>query len=395
MTKDIPAKPSRIREERLQRHWSQYDLAKSLGATRITVTRWENGISYPNVYFRRQLSKLFGKSETELGLFPEDVNRRKQVETQEQIQKSFALGEDAIGSQPALRPTEIFLPLKQYSQDDIFFYNMALPEPNEFFGRASEKRRLLTRIRNGQPSSIIGPRRIGKTWLMSYVCLVAQQQFGNHVRIAYLDASWPSCVTLHGFLSMIVKKLALAEPLDTSVQGYLKSIESGVIDLQRRNITPVVCIDKFESLCKLPDIHLGTLEKLRSLTQMGLGLVTTSRRSLTKVIQETFGGTEETSPFANVFLQIPLKPFTLEDAKRFIQIKGTQAHFTDEECAFVLKYGRQKGAELWLPQRLQLAGTILHTDKMASQQEGLHIYRPDDPAYWQDFEQQMDEGSEE
>jgi transcriptional regulator with XRE-family HTH domain len=114
MTKDIPAipmRPSQIREERLRLHWSQYDLAECLGATRITVTRWENGISYPNVYFRRKLCELFSKSETELGLFPENMNGRKQVVTQEQIQKSFSLYEDVIGSQPALIPTEVFLPL--------------------------------------------------------------------------------------------------------------------------------------------------------------------------------------------------------------------------------------------------------------------------------------------
>jgi tetratricopeptide (TPR) repeat protein/DNA-binding XRE family transcriptional regulator len=67
-----PAKPiqkhGRLRQERLQRHWRQADLAEQLGTTELTVRRWEKGSQKPSAYFHLKLCALFGKSAEELGL---------------------------------------------------------------------------------------------------------------------------------------------------------------------------------------------------------------------------------------------------------------------------------------------------------------------------------------
>jgi transcriptional regulator with XRE-family HTH domain len=57
-----------LRNERLLRGWSQQDLADRLGATAVTVSRWECGVQQPGPALRRKLCLLFGKSEDELGL---------------------------------------------------------------------------------------------------------------------------------------------------------------------------------------------------------------------------------------------------------------------------------------------------------------------------------------
>ena len=59
---------SLLRNERLQRQWSQRELAERVGATVSTVKRWERQISVPGPYFRLKLTALFGKSEEMLGL---------------------------------------------------------------------------------------------------------------------------------------------------------------------------------------------------------------------------------------------------------------------------------------------------------------------------------------
>jgi tetratricopeptide (TPR) repeat protein/transcriptional regulator with XRE-family HTH domain len=59
---------TRLRHYRRQHHWSQKELAQSLGTTYLTVCRWENGITSPSLYFRKQLCELFGASAEELGL---------------------------------------------------------------------------------------------------------------------------------------------------------------------------------------------------------------------------------------------------------------------------------------------------------------------------------------
>lgn len=57
-----------MRTERLQRHWSQRELADRVGATVATVKRWERQATVPGPYFRLKLTALFGKSEEALGL---------------------------------------------------------------------------------------------------------------------------------------------------------------------------------------------------------------------------------------------------------------------------------------------------------------------------------------
>ena len=57
-----------LRNERLRKSWTQQELADQLGTTKLTVGRWERGVTVPGPYFRLRLAALFGKSVEELGL---------------------------------------------------------------------------------------------------------------------------------------------------------------------------------------------------------------------------------------------------------------------------------------------------------------------------------------
>jgi transcriptional regulator with XRE-family HTH domain len=61
----------RLRQERIQRNWRQKDLADQLGATIVTVKRWEQGHHLPSNYFRQKLCILFKQSAEALG-FPSE-----------------------------------------------------------------------------------------------------------------------------------------------------------------------------------------------------------------------------------------------------------------------------------------------------------------------------------
>ncbi len=60
----------RLKQERQRRGWSQERLAEAIGTSRISVARWERGVSVPYPHFREQLCTLFGKDAYELGLLP-------------------------------------------------------------------------------------------------------------------------------------------------------------------------------------------------------------------------------------------------------------------------------------------------------------------------------------
>ena len=57
-----------LRAERLQRSWSQEQLAEMIGTTSTSVSRWERSITLPSLYFRQQLSALFEKDLQGIGL---------------------------------------------------------------------------------------------------------------------------------------------------------------------------------------------------------------------------------------------------------------------------------------------------------------------------------------
>lgn len=63
----------RLREERIQRGWSQKYVAEHIGAERYYISRWERSIVSPGAHYRQLLCTLFGKSARELGLLPEEA----------------------------------------------------------------------------------------------------------------------------------------------------------------------------------------------------------------------------------------------------------------------------------------------------------------------------------
>jgi tetratricopeptide (TPR) repeat protein/DNA-binding XRE family transcriptional regulator len=60
----------RLHNARAERGWSQQELADLVGTTSVNISRWENNATFPSPYFRQQLSNVFGKTPTELGLVP-------------------------------------------------------------------------------------------------------------------------------------------------------------------------------------------------------------------------------------------------------------------------------------------------------------------------------------
>lgn len=71
----IPNK--RLKEQRELRGWTQEDLAEKVGASPVTVSRWENG-TLPSLYHRSKLCKIFRKTPHELGFIQEaadDTNK--------------------------------------------------------------------------------------------------------------------------------------------------------------------------------------------------------------------------------------------------------------------------------------------------------------------------------
>lgn len=69
-TRKLTAPNDALRRARLQRGWSQEDVAARLGTNAFTVARWELGMAFPRPYYRQKLVDLFAQSLATLGLVP-------------------------------------------------------------------------------------------------------------------------------------------------------------------------------------------------------------------------------------------------------------------------------------------------------------------------------------
>ena len=328
---------SLLRKAREYKRWTQEDVAEKIGTTNVTISRWENGATFPGRFYRTKLCDIFDKTPEELGL------------TQDE-------------EEPQMKT--------------IFPFNEPLLEVEEMYGRQQESANVIARTFRKSSTSIVGPRRIGKTWLIQYLRLVALKELGMHFRIGFLDATHARCKTIAGFTFEALTKLGL--PTDNAHNG-LTSLDEGLQVLISKEIVPVLCVDEFEAFRKEKqefngDFFLG----LRAMTQISnLVLIVISRKPLYLVV----GKDGETSGFSNIFEQVTLRPFNRDVTKQFIIDKSRKAGFTQEEIAYLWEYGKEDDLS-WSPIRLQLTGKIL-----LQEQDQIK----DNPDFKQVFEQRFEE----
>ncbi len=323
-----------------------------IGTTQANLSRWERGITSPMPHYTRKLCELYQKSSEEL--FPRIFNQR-------------------------------------WDEDSpVFLCNAALTDPSEFFGRAREILTLRNRTRTGQSTSIIGPRRIGKTWLLRYWWLIAEEQLGDKYTIGYLDATSPKCSGMVGFTKEILHALNIPLPKEEpGLKDNLIALEEAAAQKRENGEFFILCIDEFEGVRKQPDFSLKVLENLRAIAQQHqLALVTASRERLLDVVARD--AASKTSPFFNIFLQLRLGPFSRQEAESFVEKKGQQAQFTEQERLLLLACSQDQEREQWHPWRLQFTGELIHQDKILAADN----YRPGDPAYKEELLQCIEDGAQ-
>jgi hypothetical protein len=213
----------------------------------------------------------------------------------------------------------------------------------------------------------VGERRQGKTWLLSYLQLMAPTHslLGPAYRVACVSATHPQCGSLAGFVRHVLDEFHVPLLSPDSVQPPLTWLAHEVRSLKKLGIVPVLCIDEFEGFTNTQEFTRSFVEGLRALTQDdGLVLVTGSRRPLKELIEHLTG---ETSPLFNIVHQISLRPFDEQEARAFVEAKSTQVSFSEEEQEYFLRRAALytvHGDPYWPPLRLQLVGQMLLDEKL-------------------------------
>lgn len=307
-----------LRTARVDRGWTQAQVAEMIECPQsVAISRWESGTIFPGRHYRERLCKIYEKNARELGL------------------ELSSAEVDALAS-------------------PVFHFNEPLANPKELYGRRRERETVLARTLRKASTSITGPRRIGKTWLLRYLRLIGPECLGTRFSIGYLDGMSPQCKTVAGFVAEACTTFGLPTP---QVNQGLLSLDKGLRQLMAKKLVPVLCIDEFESFSSSEEFTLDFFEGLRAMTHTSdLVLVIASKSPLHLVVRKSVSG----SSFFNIFERLALKPFTYTETEQFILDKSTSAGFKPNERDYLWTFGKvNEDEKAWSPLRLQLAGKIL------------------------------------
>lgn len=251
-----------------------------------------------------------------------------------------------------------------------FRHRDPIRDPDVFFNRDADVRKVLTRLRKGQNVSIVGKRQIGKTSFLHHVRdpQVAAQHglvLQDHL-FCYLDCKQWTDLDEDGCFGRI--KAVLEEvisdweacPFPTPECEACSDprywLDQTLYLFDRAGIRLTLQLDDFDLLAGSDRLTLRFLDNLRALseTRDTLTYLTTSRVSLID-LQSEFPRIMG-SPFFDIFWDYELRPFSPGETRTFLvtRLESVDAAFPESILQFISDLSRGE------PYRLQLAGACAY-----------------------------------
>lgn len=249
-------------------------------------------------------------------------------------------------------------------------------KPESFIGRDDILSRAFGMLKNRQNISLVGPKRIGKTSLLT--CLrneEIQKRFafaGETFRFFYLDLQGRS-MRMQQDLFIDLNRLLREQSQDFHADDVFDRSEEFIELLrhfQQRGLHPVLMIDTFDEIARYEKINVNIFDVLRSEGGDGNGhisYVTASLEPLNSILSKLPSISSLISSFAGIFGTLRLRPFSREEAtyllSSFSQREGLP--FAEEEKAWILEMAgshpyllQQVAAALFEEKRAQRSGSI-------------------------------------
>ncbi len=194
---------------RIDRGWSQRELADLIGTNYVNISRWERGSTRPGPYFRQRLCILFGKSEQELDLLESDESIRSKISEL-----------PTIASTPSLvnghteNISELILQKDIEKAAQVPLYDPLIPHRSalSLVGRDTELAQLRGRLCGGHSvalTALNGLPGVGKTALS--IALVEDAMIRDYFRDGILWAGLGPKPNLSSMLSRWEKMLEVPE----------------------------------------------------------------------------------------------------------------------------------------------------------------------------------------
>lgn len=284
----------------------------------------------------------------------------------------------------------------------------SLKSEQDFYGRDKERYAIVKGAKGQESISLVGQHRIGKSWLMQYLVLIASRDLGANYVAIELSVESPSAFgSVAGFVETVLGKIkdkiqagtachailekALVELQaervnpGTTIQNQLAILERAIERISKESVVTILCIDEFDLLAErdlkkeFGFAFFRCLRTMATASEKNFVMVTASRDSLRKIV----GRVGRESGFSNIFNQIRILTFNHKAAIDFVQTKGDQAKFsTFAEFELLFRIGGE-GWWLWRrywPFRLEQAGSLMCRDR-EFKIRGQDNYEPENARY--------------
>ncbi len=311
-----------LRTERLQRHWSQRELAERVGATIATVKRWERQATVPGPYFRLKLTALFGKSEEELGLVGGDMLPKPPPEKEARIEEQPA-------SSPTVSPlwTVPYLRNPYFTGRDDFFHLL-----DEHFSTANQGEMITThRAALTQPQAMKGLGGIGKTQIaVEYAYRVREQ--GQYTHTFWINAASEEAL-MTSFTQLAELLPAISAQNETDQQKLVETIKQWLEQCSERWFLIFDNADDLSSIQKyIPRYGNGNILLTTRANAVGslavsievekMGFVEGTHLLLRRAQRFTQASDEEVNEAGNIAVALDHFPLALEQAGAYIEEAG-------------------------------------------------------------------------
>jgi serine/threonine-protein kinase len=205
-----------------------------------------------------------------------------------------------------------------------YLNRVAIRDVSQFYGRRKEIARIFSRIGASRPQSvsIVGERRIGKSSLLNYIYspeIRSQQLDSNSNYIfVFMDLQEKRYNSIESFFSDLLHKLSEASSdIATTSQTDFDSARKIFADLNKRKQKLIILFDEFDVITANKVFSLDFFSFLRSAANnYDVAYITSSAREL-QVLCHTDQIAD--SPFFNIFTNIYLRPFSLDEATLLIR----------------------------------------------------------------------------
>ncbi len=226
-------------------------------------------------------------------------------------------------------------------------------DPQEFYGREREIRRIYSRISSSHPQciSIIGERKIGKSSLLYFISHENTREKWLKDTESYvfllIDLQERACeMSFSTFFQFIFRMLAeqlddslvpdsLIQGVETEAQFY-ESFKRIVTNIENQGLKLILLFDEFGVITGSENFDSAFFSFLRSIANnYECAYITTSRVKLQNLCRDT---DISESPFFNIFTPVLLGQFDRDEARSLIFTPSEQAgvKFDEREAEFVL-----------------------------------------------------------